>query len=60
MSISKVRGILYNTAKLLGDISAFSSANPNKITQRMVRRAEGRMSSQAMTKVNNQLFNKKG
>jgi hypothetical protein len=60
MSISKVRGILYNTAKLLGDISAFSSANPSKISQRVVRRAEGRMASQAMSKVNNQLFNKKG
>lgn len=57
MSVSKYRGYLYTIAKLLGDYSAVKNGT---VATRLIRREQGRMSSRAMSKINNQLFNKGG
>lgn len=51
MSVSKTRGLLYKTARLLGDFSAVSSGNPKKIVKRAGRRVTGRATGKAMRKL---------
>ena len=42
MTISKVRSILYKTARLLGDVGALASGNPKKIVKRLANKYMGR------------------
>lgn len=51
MGISKTRGILYQLAKLLGDISAIISNKPGKATKRITRRAAGKATGKALKKL---------
>ena len=51
MSINKTRGVLYQLAKLLGDISAITSGNPTKMAKRVGRRAVGKATGRAMRKL---------
>ena len=51
LTISKVRGVLYDTAKVLGDIQAIKSGNPKKIANRIGRRVLGKESSKLMNKI---------
>ena len=48
MNISKIRGILYGTAKLLGDINA---VNKGKVGQRIERRILGKIAGRIMGKI---------
>lgn len=57
MTISKYRSYLYTLAKFLGDYSAIKNQT---VGARLVRREQGRISQKAMSRVNNQLFNKGG
>ncbi len=51
MNISKTRGLLYKVAKVLGDIQAVSSGDPNKVAKRIGRRAYGKASGRLMRKL---------
>ena len=51
MSINKTRGFLYQMARLLGDVNAVSSGNPNKMAKRAGRRAVGRAAGKGMSKL---------
>ena len=51
MSISKTRGILYQIAKLLGDVSAIISGSPKKMAKRVGRRTAGKETGRAMRKL---------
>ena len=42
MKIHRIRGLLYKTAKLLGDLSAVSSNRQDKIIKRITRRITGK------------------
>lgn len=49
MSISKIRSLLYKTARLFGDVEA---ARKGRLGERLVRRYTGRMASRLMRKIN--------
>lgn len=49
MSISKIRSLLYKTARLFGDVEA---ARKGRLGERLVRRYAGRMASRLMRKIN--------
>ena len=51
MSIHKTRGLLYRIARLLGDVQAISSGNPQKAAKRAARRVTGRATGRAMRKL---------
>jgi len=51
LSINKTRGILYQIAKLLGDVSAITSGSPKKMAKRVGRRTTGKATGRAMRKV---------
>lgn len=51
MSIHKTRGLLYRIARLLGDVQAISSGNPQKVAKRAARRVTGRATGRAMRKL---------
>lgn len=42
ITISKVRGTMYTTAKFLGDVQAISSGSPKKMFKRFLRRIVGK------------------
>lgn len=50
-SISKVRGGLYETAKLLGDIQALSSGDSKKVSKRIGRRIVGKGTGRLLGKL---------
>lgn len=51
LTISKIRGALYDTAKVLGDIQAVKSGDPKKIANRIGRRVVGKESSKLINKL---------
>ena len=51
MSISKTRGVLYQIAKLLGDVSAITSGSSKKMAKRVGRRVAGKATGRAMRKL---------
>ena len=51
LTINKVRGGLYKTAKLLGDIQALSSGSPAKVGKRVGRRITGKATGRAIGKL---------
>ena len=51
MSINKTRGVLYQIAKLLGDVSAITSGSPKKMVKRAGRRTVGKATGRAMRKL---------
>lgn len=51
LTISKVRGALYDTAKVLGDVQALKSGDPKKIANRIGRRVAGKEASKLMNKL---------
>lgn len=51
MSIGKTRGVLYQIAKLLGDVSAITSGSPKKVAKRAGRRIVGKATGRAMRKL---------
>lgn len=51
LTISKVRGTLYKTGKVLGDVQALKSGDPKKIGKRFGRRLYGKASSKLMNKL---------
>jgi hypothetical protein len=51
LSISKTRGVLYQIAKLLGDVSAITSGSPKKMAKRVGRRTAGKATGRAMRKL---------
>jgi len=51
VSVSKGRGFLYRIAKLLGDVSAFSSGSGKKMAKRAGRRTAGKATGRAMRKL---------
>lgn len=51
MTISKTRGLLYQIARLLGDVSAITSGNPKKMAKRVGRRTVGKATGRAMRKL---------
>ncbi len=51
MSVNKTRGLLYKTARLLGDYQAVSSGSPKKMTKRVGRRLTGRAAGKTMRKL---------
>jgi hypothetical protein len=51
LTISKTRGILYQIAKLLGDVSAITSGSPKKMAKRVGRRTVGKATGRAMRKL---------
>lgn len=50
ITISKIRTVLYTTAKILGDVQAISSKDPNKIKKRFGRRILGKITGRMMGK----------
>ena len=42
LTINKVRGYMYTTAKLLGDVQAIASGDPKKMAKRVGRRVVGK------------------
>ena len=42
LTINKVRGYMYTTAKLLGDVQAIASGDPKKMAKRVGRRVAGK------------------
>ena len=50
MSISKIRSLLYGTAKFLGDVQAVTSCSPKKMINRVIRRQAGRTASIGLSK----------
>ncbi len=50
-SISKTRGVLYQFAKLLGDVSAITSGSPAKMAKRAGRRTAGKATGRMMRKL---------
>jgi hypothetical protein len=48
MRISAIRSLLYGLAKLLGDLSALLSRNPEKIAKRAGRRVAGKVTGRAL------------
>ncbi|HHT47510.1 MAG TPA: hypothetical protein GX004_09565 [Firmicutes bacterium] len=51
MTISKTREILYQIARLLGDVSAITSGSPKKMAKRAGRRTAGKVTGRAMRKL---------
>ena len=55
MNINKLRGKLYKSAKILGDVQAVQQAaktgDPNKILKRVGRRAAGKQTGKALGKL---------
>lgn len=51
MSISKVRGVLYTAAKLLGDVQAVEKAFRTKSGAPLVKRARNRVVGRAASRV---------
>lgn len=51
LTISKVRGGLYDTAKFLGDVSAVKSGDPKKIGKRIARRVAGKQTGKMLGKL---------
>jgi len=51
LSINKTRGILYQIAKLLGDVSAITSGSPKKMAKRAGRRTVSKATGRAMRKL---------
>lgn len=51
ISISKIRGLLYDTAKVLGDIQAASSGDTKKMAKRVERRIAGKATGRALGKL---------
>ncbi|HXY88580.1 MAG TPA: hypothetical protein VEG44_09075 [Candidatus Acidoferrales bacterium] len=47
-NINQTRGVLYQSARALGDIQAVSSLDPVKIEKRVVRRMVGRTAAKTM------------
>lgn len=47
-TISKFRGVLYSSAKLLGDVQAVSSGSPKKMLKRIGRRFVGKFFSRIL------------
>lgn len=46
LTISKVRGVMYATAKILGDVQAVASGDPRKVAKRVGRRVAGKATGQ--------------
>jgi hypothetical protein len=51
LTISKTREILYQIARLLGDVSAITSGSPKKMAKRAGRRTAGKVTGRAMRKL---------
>lgn len=51
ISISKIRGEMYKTAKILGDVQAVSSGDPKKIAKRLGRRVAGKQTGKLLGKL---------
>lgn len=51
LTISKVRGAMYDSAKFLGDVQAISSGDPKKIAKRVGRRAAGKQTGKMLGKL---------
>ncbi len=55
MSFGKVRGQLYKSARLLGDLNAISRG-PEKMIQRAIRKKAGRMTGKGLASTFSKLF----
>lgn len=51
LTISKVRGSMYSTAKFLGDVQAISSGDPKKVAKRVGRRVAGKGTGRLLGKL---------